>query len=133
MTELVKYYRRLRDTMSKNDLPTGFHTYQGLVPRLTVHRRFVFKRYFSAVFGLLHICGGNPATWCCVARWHDLLGDNSSTSSHPLESPCRTVASYVSIGGIKAAGENRVAREFCIDYERQHLQLFLRKAPRSGV
>jgi E3 ubiquitin-protein ligase UBR1 len=44
-----------------------------------------------------------------------------------------TVASYVSIGGIKAAGENRVAREFCVDYERQHLQLFLRKASRSGV
>ena len=38
-----------------------------------------------------------------------------------------TASSYVSIGGIKYAGDNRVAKEFCEDYERQYYQLFMRE------
>lgn len=37
-----------------------------------------------------------------------------------------TVASYISIGGMKNQGDNIVSREYSADYERQYLQLFMR-------
>lgn len=37
-----------------------------------------------------------------------------------------TSMSYLSIGGLRLAGDNTVAREFSVSYEGQHYQLFLR-------
>lgn len=53
----------------------------------------------------------------------DNLPQNAVTHLRIL---AETAASYVSIGGIRAAGDNALAREFSAAYERQQAQLFLR-------
>jgi E3 ubiquitin-protein ligase UBR1 len=44
-----------------------------------------------------------------------------------------SVASYVSIGGIRAAGKNKTAKEFSSSYECQHLALFLNRGSAGGL
>jgi E3 ubiquitin-protein ligase UBR1 len=56
-----------------------------------------------------------------------LLDSISQQAITHLRVLAETASSFVSVGGIKYAGNNRVAKEFCEDYERQYYQLFVRE------
>jgi E3 ubiquitin-protein ligase UBR1 len=133
MTELVEIYRRLRDTLSKNDLPTEFSYGQSTSPVDTSPIDLCSSDTLAQCLGFSISAVEIQQRGVASQGGTTFLETIPQQALTHLRVLAETVASYVSIGGIKAAGENRVAREFCIDYERQHLQLFLRKASRSIV
>jgi E3 ubiquitin-protein ligase UBR1 len=123
MKELVDIYRRLRDTMIKNELshnptPTLAENSQNdLCGSETLARTLgisissveIQQRGVKAQAGMTLL---------------DTIPQQAITHLRVL---AETASSYVSVGGIKYAGDNRVAKEFCEDYERQYYQLFMRE------
>jgi E3 ubiquitin-protein ligase UBR1 len=120
MKELVDIYRRLRDTMSKNELPT-------LHPINTP----AFPNDFCASDTLAQSLGFSISAVEIQQRGvaapigSTLLETVPQQSLTHLRILAETASSYVSIGGIRSAGDNQVSREFCKDYERQYYQLFV--------
>jgi E3 ubiquitin-protein ligase UBR1 len=122
MKELVDIYRRLRDTIIKNDLqvlpalqaensPNDLYHSDTLAQTLgiSISSVEIQQRGIKAQSGLTLL---------------DTIPQQAITHLRVLS---ETVSSYVSIGGIKYAGDNRVANEFCEAYERQYYQLFVRE------
>jgi E3 ubiquitin-protein ligase UBR1 len=123
MKELVDIYRRLRDTMVKNGLPepehpqvSSEHSQNDLCHSDTLAQTLgisissveIQQRGVKSQFGMTLL---------------DTIPQQAITHLRVL---AESASSYVSIGGIKLAGDNRVAKEFCRDYERQYYQLFSR-------
>ena len=132
MKELVDVYRRLRDTMLKNELPSRYlkartinidtnpndlSASDTLAQSLgySISAVEIQQRGNGAPFGttILETIPQQAVTHLCVLA--------------------ETALSYISLGGIKRAGDNQVASEFCETYERQHYQLFLTDAYLGGV
>jgi len=125
MKELVEIYRRLRDTMARNELSshhamanlTGESAPNDLCASDTLARSLGYS--ISAVEIQQR---GNAAP--AGTTFIDSIPQQAITHLRVL---AETAASYVSVGGLRFAGDNRVAKEFAKDYERQHYQLFLRE------
>ncbi|KAH8603008.1 hypothetical protein B0O99DRAFT_560783 [Bisporella sp. PMI_857] len=120
MKELVDVYRRLRDTMIKNDLPTRHKDRIIINDRNDLHGSDTLSQslgYSIAAAeiqqrGVAAIMGGN------------LLDVIPQQTIKHLRVLSETVASYVSVGGIRFSGDNIVSKELQQDYQRQRHQLF---------
>ncbi|KAL3419091.1 hypothetical protein PVAG01_09313 [Phlyctema vagabunda] len=119
--ELVNVYRRLRDTMQKNNLPSHHpvesnqsHYQDDLCASDTLAKALGFS--ISAVELAQRGIASQPGL-----TFLDNVPHSALTHLRVLS---ETAFSYVSIGGIKVAGDNRVSNEFCRDYERQYTLLF---------
>ncbi|KAJ5038651.1 uncharacterized protein L3040_006331 [Drepanopeziza brunnea f. sp. 'multigermtubi'] len=127
MQELTKIYDRLRETMLKNGLPSvhkascppddgaslaalGFTDTLAESLGYSISSVEIQQRGVATDVGMTFI---------------ETIPQQALTHLRILSD---TAATYVSIGGLKLQGENAVHREFCADYERQFLQLFLRHA-----
>jgi E3 ubiquitin-protein ligase UBR1 len=130
MNELVAIYRRLRDTMSQNELPTRHPAAKlGAVGRLLASG--IPEGDLSASDTLAYSLGYSISAveiqhrGIAAPLGTTLLESISHSAITHLRVLAETALSYVSVGGIKSAGANQIAREFCGDYERQYTQLFL--------
>ena len=121
MKELVDIYRRLRDTMIMNDLPA---------------RPYVPENSQNDLYGsdtLARALGTSISSVEIQQRGVEaqpgmtLLDTVPQQAITHLRVLSETALSFVSIGGIKYAGDNWVAKEFCRAYERQYYQLFMRE------
>lgn len=125
MKDLVDIYRRLRDTMTINELPTSHST------MLLDSSDNISPNDFCASDTLAQSLGFSISAVEIQQRGVGAPIGTTYLETIPQQTVihlrilAETAASYVSIGGIKSAGDNRVSREFCQDYERQYYQLFL--------
>lgn len=125
MKDLVDIYRRLRDTMTINELPTS-HSAISLDSEDDVS-----PNDFCASDTLAQSLGFSISAVEIQQRGVGAPVGTTFLETVPqqaithLRILAETAASYVSIGGIKSAGGNRVSKEFCQDYERQYFQLLL--------
>jgi E3 ubiquitin-protein ligase UBR1 len=128
MTEIVQIHRRLKDTMVKNDLYSH-------------HASFPFKRQHDDLYGsdtIAKTLGLSISAVEIQQRGVATQGNLAFLESFPqlalthLRVLAETAASYVSIGGLRAAGDNAVTREFSRDYSSQFHKLFL-KDPYTGL
>jgi E3 ubiquitin-protein ligase UBR1 len=133
MKDLVDIYRRLRDTMALNELPTAHSALSLDATDNTAANDFCASDTLAQSLGFSisaveiqqrGVDGSLGSTYL------DSIPQQSLTHMRILS---ETAASYVSIGGIKSAGDNRVSREFCQDYERQYYQLFLNDPYRTNA
>jgi E3 ubiquitin-protein ligase UBR1 len=133
MSELVDIYQRLRDSMVKNKLESH---HPQILPGASDH---ISPLDLSHSDSLAKALGFSISAVEIQQR-----GVGSTTGSVFIDSLpqqalshlrilSETVASYISIGGIRYAGDNRVAQEFSRDYELQHALLYLRPAHPSGL
>ncbi|KAH8890809.1 hypothetical protein GQ53DRAFT_746997 [Thozetella sp. PMI_491] len=118
MRELVAVYRRLRDTLRKNELETH-HAFHGdpneLFSSDTLARSVGYsiaaveiqQRGVEAEYGMTFL---------------ERVPDQVLTQLRIL---AETVTSYIAVGGLKEAGDNRIDNEYRRDCERQHCQLFI--------
>lgn len=126
--ELVDIYRRLRNTMSQNELPTRHDPgdwgedweataadYDDLSSSDTLAHSLGYS--ISAV-EIQHrgVAASSGTT---------ILESISHSAITHLRVLAETASSYVSVGGLRSSGANIVAKEYGRDYERQYLQLFL--------
>jgi E3 ubiquitin-protein ligase UBR1 len=132
MTELVDIYRRLRDTMSKNKLPTKHTQGQPSLTSETSANDFCASDTLAQSLGYSISAVEIQQRGVASPRGMTFLETLPQQALVHLRILAESAASYVSVGGIRFAGENRVAKEFCMDYERQHLQLFLRASHGPG-
>ncbi|KAH7419755.1 hypothetical protein BKA64DRAFT_24749 [Cadophora sp. MPI-SDFR-AT-0126] len=133
MKELIQIYRRLRDTMTKNDL-TSKHQFLKPLPsgEGTAPNDIGFTDTIAQTLGY------SISSVEIQQRGVGSEGGMTFIETVPQQALAHlrilsdTAASYISIGGMRTRGDNVVTREFSADYERQHLQLFLRFASTSG-
>lgn len=125
MKELVDTYRRLRNTMSKNELPTRYQ--QGRViggdgspvpTDLWASDTLAQSLGYSISAAEIQQRGNEAPLGSTVL---ETIPQQAITHLRVL---AETAISYVSLGGLRRAGDNTVAKEFCESYERQHYQLF---------
>ncbi|KAF4634958.1 hypothetical protein G7Y89_g3131 [Cudoniella acicularis] len=128
MTELVDIYRRLRDTMSKNHLPTlNASEARGLVVASTPEvDDLTASDTLAQALGFSISAVEIQQRGVASASGMTFLDNIPQQALTHLRILAETAASYVSIGGIKSAGRNCVTREFAIDYENHYEALFLR-------
>ncbi|KAG9237492.1 hypothetical protein BJ875DRAFT_369880 [Amylocarpus encephaloides] len=126
MSELVEIYQRLRDTMTKNELESHHASRlpgaSGDVSPLDFSHSDTLAEALGYSISAVEIQQrgvGSPARPIFL----DSLPQQALTHLRILS---ETAASFISISGIRFAGNNRVAQEFSRDYELQHSQLFLR-------
>lgn len=118
--ELTDIYRRLRNTITKNKLATDHKE------MLTQHE----ERDFCSSDVLAKALGFSISAVEIQQRGVASLPGQTFLESIPqqalthLRILSETSLSYVTVGGLKLAGDNRVAREFASDYETQYHQLF---------
>ncbi|OWP04931.1 hypothetical protein B2J93_6977 [Marssonina coronariae] len=128
MKELLDIYRRLRDTMVWNSLPTQ-HIFLGL----DVAGDALVIDDLGFTDTLAQTLGYSISSVEIQQRGVASEGGATFIETIPQQALTHlrilsdTVASYISIGGMRTQGDNVVSKEFSVDYERQHLQLFLRK------
>ncbi|RDW78036.1 hypothetical protein BP5796_05888 [Coleophoma crateriformis] len=119
MRELVNTYRRLKDTMSKNKLPTH-HSPEERLSSDELSGSDTLAQMLGFSISTVEIAQRGVASQPGLTLL-DNIPHNALTHLRVLS---ETALSYVSIGGIRSAGDNRVSREFCTDYELQYFQLF---------
>ncbi|ESZ90830.1 hypothetical protein SBOR_8775 [Sclerotinia borealis F-4128] len=118
--ELTDIYRRLRDSMTKNGLKTSHKV------KLSQHE----ERDFCSSDILAKALGFSISAVEIQQRGIAALPGQTFLESIPqqalthLRILSETAMSYVTVGGLKLAGDNRVAREFSTDYEFQYHRLF---------
>jgi E3 ubiquitin-protein ligase UBR1 len=131
MHELVDIYCRLNDTMTKNELPS-------VHPQPIISPRADSPKEIRSSDTLAQMLGISISAVEIQQRGVANLGGMTFIESMPQQAVthlrvlAETASSYVSIGGIKSAGDNPVAREFSANYERQQRQLFLRGETRNS-
>lgn len=123
MTELVGIYRRLRETIRKNDLPTrhkklGIQHAESPIDDLYASDTIAQSLGFSISAVEIQQRGVASPN---VMTFLETVPQQALTHLRVL---AETAASYICIGGVRAG--SRVAREFALDYEDQFQQLFLR-------
>lgn len=122
MQELVRVYRRLRDTLQKNGIQTP-HSMVGIADAqrnelcssdslarslgYSISAVEIQQRGVEADYGLTFL---------------EKIPDQVLTHLRVL---AETVTSYIAVGGQREAGENRVDTEYRQQSERQHCQLFM--------
>ena len=121
MQELVGVYRRLRDTLQKNGIDTcnpmemvdpqrnELYSSDALARSLgySISAVEIQQRGVEADYGLTFL---------------EKIPDQVLTHLRVL---AETVTSYIAVGGLREAGENRVDTEYRGESERQHCQLFM--------
>ena len=118
MRELAAVYRRLRDTLGKNNLESqhfGSDDVNELFGSDTLARSVGYsisaveiqQRGVEAEYGMTFL---------------ERIPDQTLTHLRIL---AETVTSYIAVGGLREAGDNRIDNEFHRDCERQHCQLFI--------
>ncbi|KAK4240848.1 hypothetical protein C8A03DRAFT_31013 [Achaetomium macrosporum] len=121
MRELVNVYRRLRDTLRKNDIPSRHQ------PEL--HEQEANELYGSDA--LARSVGFSISAVEIQQRgveaeygmtFLEKIPDQVLTQLRILS---ETVTSFIAVGGLREAGENRIDTEYRKDSERQHCQLFI--------
>ena len=127
MHELVGIYCRLNDTMAKNELAS-------VHPKPANNLRVDSPKEIRYSDTLARMLGISISSVEIQQRGIANVGGVTFIESLPqqavthLKILAETASSYVSIGGLKAAGDNPITREFCAVYECQQRQLFLRGA-----
>jgi E3 ubiquitin-protein ligase UBR1 len=133
MKELVDIYRRLRDTMIRNELPTSHPTGPlGVVSEISPND-FCGSDTLAQSLGFSISAVEIQQRGVAAPAGSTLLETIPQQALTHLRILAETAASYVSIGGIRSAGDNRVSKEFCQDYERQYYQLFMNEPYRAEV
>lgn len=122
MKELVDIYRRLRDTMIKNDLPANPAALPGNSQNDLCNSDTLAQTLGISISSVEIQQRGIKAQPGMTLL--DTIPQQAITHLRVL---AETASSYVSVGGIKYAGDNRVAKEFSEAYERQYYQLFVRE------
>ncbi|KAL2756845.1 hypothetical protein ACRALDRAFT_2102485 [Sodiomyces alcalophilus JCM 7366] len=120
--ELVRVYRRLRDTIQTN----AFRTRHPIDPREVRERdEILYSDVLVQTVGY-SISAAEIQQRGVEAQYGKTLLDSISeqTLTH-LRILAETTSSYISVGGLKAEGDNRIEDEFRRDSERQHCQLFM--------
>lgn len=124
MTELVQVYRRLRDTIKKNEM-IGPYT-------KTMQNDFSAQpRDLSDCDVLAQAVGCSIAAAEIQQRGLDaeygslLLEKIPESILTHLRILSETVTTYISVGGQRFGGRNRIAAEFKAMTQRQHIQLFV--------
>lgn len=119
LRELVTVYRRLRDTLKKNgilshhlDIPSEANELYGsdvLASSVgySISAVEIQQRGVEADYGLTFL---------------EKVPDQVLTQLRILS---ETVTSFISVGGLREGGENRIETEYRKDSERQHCQLFI--------
>ncbi|KAK5663672.1 hypothetical protein OQA88_4103 [Cercophora sp. LCS_1] len=121
MRELVNVYRRLRDTLHKNGIQSRhlpgapsteaneLYGSDALASSVgfSISAVEIQQRGVEADYGLTFL---------------EKIPDQVLTQLRILS---ETVTSYISVGGLREAGENRIEIEYRKDSERQHCQLFM--------
>jgi E3 ubiquitin-protein ligase UBR1 len=130
MTELVGIYRRLRDTILKNTLARDDQLLKAADnPTNDLQAGEILAKTLGYSISAVEIQQRGVAP----------LGGTTFLETIPqqalthLRVLAESVASYVSIGGIRAAGKNKTAKEFSSSYECQHLALFLNRGSAGGL
>ncbi|TVY57083.1 E3 ubiquitin-protein ligase ubr11 [Lachnellula cervina] len=131
MTELVDIYRRLRDTISKNELPTH-HSGSLTSPAGDSANDFCSSDTLAQALGCSISAVEIQQRGIASPSGMNFLDNIPQQAIAHLRVLAETAASYVSVGGIRFAGENRVTQEFSRDYESQHGALFLRNPYTHG-
>jgi E3 ubiquitin-protein ligase UBR1 len=121
MRELVNVYRRLRDTLKKNDIASR---HQSELPEQDTNELYgsdalarsvgfsisaveIQQRGVEAEYGMTFL---------------EKIPDQVLTQLRILS---ETVTSFIAVGGLRESGENRIDTEYRKDSERQHCQLFI--------
>jgi E3 ubiquitin-protein ligase UBR1 len=121
MRELVNVYRRLRDTLRKNDIASR---HQSALPEQDTNELYgsdalarsvgfsisaveIQQRGVEAEYGMTFL---------------EKIPDQVLTQLRILS---ETVTSFIAVGGLRESGENRIDTEYRKDSERQHCQLFI--------
>jgi E3 ubiquitin-protein ligase UBR1 len=116
-SELMLVYQRLRDTLRKNKLTSGLEAEgsdedlsgSGTLARsvgYSISAAEIQQRGVEAQYGMT------------------LIEKMPEQILIQLRILSETVSSYISVGGLKHGGDNRIEREFRQNSERQHCQLF---------
>lgn len=134
MTELVQVYRRLRETIKKNDL-VGPHSravgYGSEIRRASVE--LTDSDVLAQALGF-SISAAEIQQRGLDAEYGSLLLEKipESTLTH-LRILAETVTSYIAVGGQKFDGTNKTAQEFITMSTRQHNQLFVSEPDVGGI
>lgn len=128
MAELVQVYRRLRDTIKKNDM-VGPHSPAIVTDSLRNPSDLSDCDVLAQAVGF-SISAVEIQQRGLDAEYGSLLLEKIPESSLThLRILAETVTSYIAVGGQKYAGQNRIAAEFKVMSERQHSQLFVPDEP----
>jgi len=121
MKELANVYRRLRDTLRKNDIesrhqseppeqePNELYGSDALARSVgfSISAVEIQQRGVEADYGMTFL---------------DKIPDQVLTQLRILG---ETVTSFIAVGGLRESGENKIDTEYRRDSERQHCQLFI--------
>jgi len=121
MRELVNVYRRLRDTLSRN----GIHSQHARGSSVTENNELYGSDSLAASVGFSISAveiqqRGVEADYGMA--FLEKIPDQVLTQLRILS---ETVTSFISVGGLRDAGENQIDSEYRKDSERQHIQLFV--------
>ncbi|KAF7926095.1 uncharacterized protein EAE97_010395 [Botrytis byssoidea] len=122
--ELTDIYRRLRDTMTKNKLESSHKE------SLAQHeeRDFCSSDVLAKALGFSISAVEIQQRGVATPPGQTFLESIPQQALVHLRILSETALSYVTVGGLKLAGDNRVAREYSKDYELQYSQLFGKNA-----
>ena len=121
MKELVDIYRRLRDTIVKNELPMRHIKLQGTNEKNDLFGSDTLAKTLGFSISAAEIEQRGTA----APPGGNLLDSVPQQTLKHLRVLSETVASYAAVGGIRFAGDNIVRKELRGDYDRQNKQLFL--------
>lgn len=121
--ELTDIYRRLRDTMTKNKLESSHKE------KLSQHeeRELCSSDVLAKTLGFSISAIEIQQRGVAALPGQTLLESLPQQALTHLRILSETALSYVTVGGLKHSGNNRIAREFSADYESQYRQLFRKK------
>ncbi|KAK6610541.1 hypothetical protein H4I96_02139 [Botrytis cinerea] len=122
--ELTDIYRRLRDTITKNKLESSHKD------SLAQHeeRDFCSSDVLAKALGFSISAVEIQQRGVATPPGQTFLESIPQQALIHLRILSETALSYVTVGGLKLAGDNRVAREYSKDYELQYSQLFGKNA-----
>jgi len=120
MKELVDIYRRLRDTIFKNELPMRHTSLQGANEKNDLFGSDTLAKTLGFSISAAEIEQRGTA----APPGGNLLDSVPQQTLKHLRVLSETVASYAAVGGIRSAGDNIVRKELREDYDRQNKQLF---------
>ncbi|PQE31903.1 ubiquitin- ligase e3 component protein [Rutstroemia sp. NJR-2017a WRK4] len=126
MRELINIYKRLRDTILKNDLGTYQDSERSKMaqpPQVDLCASDTLAKALGFSISAVEIQQRGVA----APRGQTLLESIPQQALTHLRVLSETAQSYVTIGGMRFAGDNRVSKEFCRDYERQYFALFAKE------
>ncbi|PQE29266.1 E3 ubiquitin- ligase ubr1 protein [Rutstroemia sp. NJR-2017a BBW] len=126
MRELVNIYKRLRDTILKNDLGTYQDSERSKMAQPS-QVDLCASDTLSKALGFSISAVEIQQRGVAAPRGQTLLESIPQQALTHLRVLSETAQSYVTIGGMRFAGDNRVSKEFCRDYERQYFALFAKE------